>query len=168
MRRLSARHKRFAEAFVFGSDEGPPGCAAAAYRAATGRTERDNQISASAAKMLRTRGVQMEIERLQAEACIQAPITVDMHIRRLMRICDAAMHASNYGAAVRAERSIGEVCGFYVARRFNLNVDADSGVDPEARLRYLCEAHPALRDMLARMLGVELPADVIVESRALL
>ncbi len=167
-RRPARHHTRFAEAWLFGSEHGPPGCASAAYRAAMESDGTDNNTSAKASRMLRSKGVQTEIARLQAEAGQTARITPDQHVRRLMAVYDKAMRDGQYGAAVRAEKAAGECLGFYVARSFNLHADAAdlTGEQSMERLRFLAAEHPGLVAMLADAAGLELrprERDVVAE-----
>ena len=82
-----------------------------AYEAAGYKPHRSN-----ASRMIADDSIKTRIGELQDEYAVQATKTVEQHLARLTAMSEAALKASNYGAAVRAEELIGKVLGLYVER----------------------------------------------------
>lgn len=88
----------------------------AAYVAAAGCDARVPQLIKKANELIARPDVAYRIRELQEARVGSMHFTEDMHLYELAHIRDAALDSGNHMAALMAEKSRGEVAGFYKSR----------------------------------------------------
>lgn len=86
------------------------------------------------------------VKELKLELSVKYEVTFDNHVRKLAEIRDAALLASNFPAAVSAEKSRGQAAGLYISRQEILvgKIDQMSKEEVMTEIRRLQAEFPLL------------------------
>ena len=115
-KRLTEMQKRFAEALVFGTEDGPVTKTEAAVLAGYSK-DRARQEGSELTNPKLNPLVVKYIGELKEERLKKYEVNYDSHVAELGRIKDAALKKGAWSAAVNAETNRGKAAGLYIDRK---------------------------------------------------
>lgn len=127
----------------------------AGYPKMRGRHPHLRRINAS--RLLKSKRLAALIEEMRLDIRQVQKITLEQHLSVLCDIRDRCLGEGKFREALRAEELRGKASGFYVDRKFSVNVDL-SPEEMRLRAQSLVEANPALQ----RLLGLDQAPDAQV------
>ena len=115
-KRLTEMQKRFAEALVFGTEDGPVTKTEAAVLAGYSK-DRARQEGSELTNPKQNPLVVQYIGNLKEEKLKKYEVTYDGHIAELGKIRERALKKGAWSAAVNAETNRGKAAGLYIDRK---------------------------------------------------
>ena len=115
-KRLTEMQKRFAEALVFGTEDGPVTKTEAAGLAGYSK-DRARQEGAELTNPKQNPLVVQYIGNLKEEKLKKYEVTYDGHVAELGKIRERALKKGAWSAAVNAETNRGKAAGLYIDRK---------------------------------------------------
>ena len=115
-KRLTEMQKRFAEALVFGTENGPVTKTEAAVLAGYSK-DRARQEGAELTNPKQNPLVVQYIGNLKEEKLKKYEVTYDGHVAELGKIRERALKKGAWSAAVNAETNRGKAAGLYIDRK---------------------------------------------------
>ena len=115
-KRLTEMQKRFAEALVFGTEDGPVTKTEAAVLAGYSK-DRARQEGSELTNPKQNPLVVQYIGNLKEEKLKKYEVTYDGHVAELGKIRERALRKGAWSAAVNAETNRGKAAGLYIDRK---------------------------------------------------
>ena len=115
-KRLTEMQKRFAEALVFGTEDGPVTKTEAAVLAGYSK-DRASQEGSELTNPKQNPLVVQYIGNLKEEKLKKYEVTYDGHVAELGKIRERALKKGAWSAAVNAETNRGKAAGLYIDRK---------------------------------------------------
>ena len=115
-KRLTEKQKRFAEALVFGTENGPVTKTEAAVLAGYSK-DRARQEGSELTNPKQNPLVVQYIGNLKEEKLKKYEVTYDGHVAELGKIRERALKKGAWSAAVNAETNRGKAAGLYIDRK---------------------------------------------------
>ena len=115
-KRLTEMQKRFAEALVFGTEDGPVTKTEAAVLAGYSK-DRARQEGSELTNPKQNPLVVQYIGNLKEEKLKKYEVTYDGHVAELAKIRERALKKGAWSAAVNAETNRGKAAGLYIDRK---------------------------------------------------
>ena len=115
-KRLTEMQKRFAEALVFGTEDGPETKTEAAVLAGYSK-DRARQEGSELTNPKQNPLVVQYIGNLKEEKLKKYEVTYDGHVAELGKIRERALKKGAWSAAVNAETNRGKAAGLYIDRK---------------------------------------------------
>ena len=115
-KRLTEMQKRFAEALVFGTEDGPVTKTEAAVLAGYSK-DRARQEGSELTNPKQNPLVVQYIGNLKEEKLKKYEVTYDGHVAELGKIRERALKKGAWSAAVNAETNRGKAAGLYIDRK---------------------------------------------------
>ena len=115
-KRLTEMQKRFAEALVFGTEDGPVTKTEAAVLAGYSK-DRARQEGSELTNPKQNPLVVQYIGNLKEEKLKKYEVTYDGHVAELGKIRERALKKGAWSAAVKAETNRGKAAGLYIDRK---------------------------------------------------
>lgn len=123
----------------------------------------EDHASGTACHLMKRPEILARIQEIKEELADVYAVTFEGHVRKLAQIRDMAMEAGQFAPAIQAERSRGQVAGFYIDRKEILmgKIDQMSRDEVMKEILRLQSEYPHLTGVASPML--ELKAEAVVD-----
>ena len=147
-KRLTEMQKRFAEALVFGTENGPVTKTEAAVLAGYSK-DRARQEGSELTNPKLNPLVVKYIGELREERLKKYEVNYDSHVAELGRIKDAALKKGAWSAAVNAETNRGKAAGLYIDRKIikTGKLEDLSETELEAKMKQILDDYSQIIDV---------------------